>query len=103
MAKRIHKFTITQEQLAAVLDIESEDHSNLITVDMPNNAQILSLRTLNLKPRIFAIIDTDEASVARPFLLYPTGVDLPSSALGEGSYVGSFSKDGKTFHVLVPS
>jgi hypothetical protein len=101
MTKRIHKYTITQEQIDAALNVEGEDHSNVITMMLPDDAQILSCRTINMKPRLFALVDPNAKEVERSFELYPTGADIPVAETENGfTYVGCFSKHGKTFHVL---
>jgi len=101
MSKRIHKFTISDEQLAAVLNIEAENHTNEVGVKMPIDAQILAIRTVNMKPRIFALVDMEAKAEERKFEVYPTGVDIPVADTENGfTYVGSFARNGKTFHVL---
>ncbi len=101
MSKRIYKYTITDEMLTKILDTEEADHDNTITLNMPADAQILELRTVGMKPRIFALIDTEAKEVARPFEVYPTGVDIPVADEEDGfTYVGAFTKNGKTFNVL---
>lgn len=101
MSKRIYKYTITDEQLSKVLDTEEANHDNVITMTMPDNAQILELRTIGMKPRIFALIDTEAKEIERTFEVYPTGVDIPVADEEDGfTYVGAFTRNGKTFNVL---
>ena len=62
---------------------------------MPGGARILGVDVVNERPRIYALVDTEEIGEARLFVVYGTNrpIEQPSNSL---EYVGTFHIYGET-------
>lgn len=107
MAYRIYKYTLTQDHVSHALDNDGS-----VTLSMPKGAKVLGIKTINMKVRILAIINTKADEEDRTFHVFATGQDLPEiPQMGKAlagwfgpdtavSYHGTFSREGKTFHLM---
>ena len=82
--KRIYKYPIPVE--------------DLITINMPNGAKILTVQMQNSEPCIWALVDIDEHKINKYFRLYGTGMEVPEGL----KYIGTFQmlNGGLVFHLF---
>lgn len=68
-------------------------------IDMPQSAQILTLKMQGDDPCIWALVDTERAPEPRFFTIYGTGHPMPEDS---GQYVGTFLIEGGilVFHLF---
>lgn len=81
MAKRIYKYALRPFSMA-------------FEVEMPKDADVLTVQVQYGEPHIWAIVDPDEPPETRGFVLRGTGHGLKGN---EGRYVGTFQLEGGAF------
>ena len=69
------------------------------TVDMPRDAQILTLQEQGGLAMIWAIVDTDKPRETRTFRVVGTGEPLPRYATRH-TYVGTWQQDSFVWHLF---
>lgn len=80
----IHKF-ILEDTLA------SDTH----TVNLPKGAEVLTIKSINDVPVIWAIVDTSAVLEPREFRFYNTGEELPEN---RGKYIGTLEINSHIHH-----
>jgi len=68
-------------------DIPWRGGSDEFGLNMPRGARLLSVQRQNGEPRLWAMVDTDEATEIRWFLL--AGTNRPVPRPGEMEYIGT--------------
>lgn len=73
--------------------------NDLITIEMPKDAQILSVNSQGDNVFLWALVDPIELTESRKFMVFGTGHDVPDINL---SFIGTFMlfKGGLVFHVF---
>lgn len=71
---------------------------DFFTIRMPQNANVLMVNTQKSEVFIWAIIDTDEPMIDRPFIILGTGMNVPNGF----NHIGSFQmlSGGLVFHLF---
>ena len=77
-------------------------HTNNIIVEMPKDAEILTIQTQNETPCIWALVNPENAKELRHFEVYGTGHDIHCYCDIECKYINTFQLDGGSlvFHLF---
>jgi hypothetical protein len=75
---------------------------NKIIVEMPKDAEILTIQTQNETPCIWALVNPENAKELRHFEVYGTGHDILYDMGVERKYINTFQLDGGllVFHLF---
>lgn len=66
-------------------------------IEMPKDAEILSIQEQNNKPCIWALVNPDNETEERYFELFGTGHDVPCGMGIERNFIGTFQLSGGVF------
>lgn len=67
---------------------------------MPIGARILAFQTQNGRPVLWALVDTENDTERRKFVIRGTGNPILSEAVDSDVHIGTIQKDGLVWHLF---
>ncbi len=80
--KTIHKYPIELQEIT--------------TLQIPADAEVLTVQTQHYRPTLWALVDTDKPKVERIFELFTTGHEIKEGVFNR-KYIGTFQAAGGGF------
>jgi hypothetical protein len=75
---------------------------NVITpITLPFNCKILTINYQYNSPVIYALVDTNRATITRTIYSFYTGQEIDSEILCDLDYIGTYTHNSLVYHVFI--